>query len=206
MTTPDSLLSPDPSIAAGSHGLIVEAARCKWGLATVAFDEHKRYRYGLSRIWDERGRRLLWVLLNPSIADACSDDPTVRRVLAFSRHWGYGAAEIVNLFALRATNPQTLLSVDDPIGTDNDSAIERAITASDRVVIAWGNLGSIGGTAEHVLSYLKSLSTVLLALGITEAGQPRHPLYVRSSVEPVGWSSLTQTQGTRVVTSRSSAH
>jgi len=59
------------------------------------------YRYHLWRTWDETRPRLLWVMLNPSTADGETDDPTVRRCIGFSKGWGYGSIEIVNLFAYR---------------------------------------------------------------------------------------------------------
>ena len=60
------------------------------------------YRYLLWREWNAKLPRLLWILLNPSTADERVDDPTLRRVLGFSRSYGFGGLEVVNLFALRS--------------------------------------------------------------------------------------------------------
>ncbi len=84
------------------------------------------YRYTLWRIWDEHKPRVLFVLLNPSTANAIQDDATLRRCIHFARSWSYGSLEIVNLFALRATNPIHLRQAADPIGPCNDLYIREA--------------------------------------------------------------------------------
>lgn len=58
-----------------------------------------KYRYRLLRQWSA-GAYVLWIMLNPSTADAYQDDRTVGRVCEFSRRWGYGGALIGNLYAL----------------------------------------------------------------------------------------------------------
>ena len=64
-----------------------------------------RYRYSLWRVWDAGLPSLAWCLLNPSTADAEREDATTRRLRGFCRAWGYGGYLLVNLFALRATDP-----------------------------------------------------------------------------------------------------
>ena len=59
------------------------------------------YRYTLERRWSA-GPLLLWVLLNPSTANAQVDDPTNRRGIGFSIKWGYAGCVFVNLFAVRS--------------------------------------------------------------------------------------------------------
>jgi len=66
------------------------------------------YRYVLWRRWDRQREPLVWVMLNPSTADDCRDDPTITRCRGFARNWGYGGITVVNLFALRATRPEAL--------------------------------------------------------------------------------------------------
>src|SRR5690606_11273664 len=59
------------------------------------FSPCRTYRYALWRIWDEQRPTVTWVMLNPSTADEQADDPTIRRVLGFTRAWGAGSAVIV---------------------------------------------------------------------------------------------------------------
>src|SRR5438128_11663503 len=73
------------------------------------------YRYVLWREWDPGQPRVLWILLNPSTATATEEDPTLRRLIAFSRSWNYGSLALVNLFSLRATHPWKLARAVDPI-------------------------------------------------------------------------------------------
>ena len=65
-----------------------------------------KYRYMLMRIWDLDLPKVCFVGLNPSTADAKEDDPTIRQLIEFAKSWNYGGFVIVNLFAMRATNPK----------------------------------------------------------------------------------------------------
>ena len=69
----------------------------------------KKYRYSLTRIWDEDKPNVMFVMLNPSTADEKNDDPTIRRCINFAKDFGAGGIYVVNLFPLRATNPNELL-------------------------------------------------------------------------------------------------
>jgi hypothetical protein len=138
------------------------------------------YRYELRREWDEDLPAICRVMLNPSTADALADDPTVRRVVVFTRALGGGAAVVVNLFALRATSPQVLYKAADPVGPDNNRHVLAAV-AYQRTVLAWGGHGGCKGRGVAVLDLLRRLpGQRLYCLGHTHAGQPRHPLYVRA--------------------------
>lgn len=76
-------------------------------------------------------RRLVFIMLNPSTADADNDDPTIRRCKSFGKLWGYHKVVIVNLYAFRATNPAEMWAArrggTDIVGEDNNTAITRAI-------------------------------------------------------------------------------
>ena len=47
------------------------------------------YRYQLRRWWGANRKMLVWILLNPSTADAENDDATLRRVIFYSKREGY---------------------------------------------------------------------------------------------------------------------
>lgn len=148
------------------------------------------YRYLLRRVWDGTRPRLLWVLLNPSTADADTDDPTSRRCLTFSRDWGYGGLEIANLFALRATDPKHLLSADNPIGSENDRYLADAAARAARVIVAWGVTGKLHQRDQSVLTLLTRHATQpLYCLGTTRDGCPRHPLYLPRAARPICFCS-----------------
>jgi hypothetical protein len=139
------------------------------------------YRYRLWRTWDTSHPSLLWILLNPSTADGAQDDPTLRRLVAFSRSFGFGGLSVVNLFAWRATSPQALLSVADPIGPDNDGFIGEAAAQAPQIVVAWGNQGTYQQRDQQVLALLSSMP--LFCLGTTIESNPVHPLYQKRNVE-----------------------
>ena len=119
---------------------------------------------------------MLFVLLNPSTADADVDDQTVRRCVGYARRAAMGGVELVNLFAYRATNPRDLLVAEDPVGPHNDRVIaERVAGASGPVVAAWSEHGH-----RHRRRVLELLDGPLAGipihcLGTVANGHPRHP-------------------------------
>jgi hypothetical protein len=184
-------LEPDPVIARNPIGQIVETDYGPDGLATATFDVDRQYRYRMSRVWDRDLPRIVWCMLNPSRATASVGDPTLRRVVRFSRSWGGGGCEVVNLFALRTFNPRDLRTTrSDPVGQYNDEAIAAAVGETGEVVAAWGNNGVIvnrhTGVArcDEVQEFLGRLGIRLLHLQLTNQGRPVHPLYVRGDTEP----------------------
>lgn len=152
-----------------------------------------RYRYSLERrIVGVEGANLTWLMLNPSTADASQDDPTIRKVMGFTRRAGYGVALVVNLFAWRATDPRELARMlrigegpahvrrDRAEGPHNCAAIMQAAAISEAVVCAWGAQPWARGQASRVLEWLdehpREAPIRLLCLGTTKAGDPLHPL------------------------------
>src|SRR5438309_1272265 len=79
------------------------------------FDPTGRYRYTLTRVWDPALEPVVFVMLNPSTADASRDDPTIRRCINLARAWGFGSMHALNLFAFRATRPADLRAAPDPV-------------------------------------------------------------------------------------------
>lgn len=142
------------------------------------------YRYSLWREWNLDAPRISFVMLNPSTADATANDPTIRRCISFAQSWGYGSLEVVNLFAYRATNPNTLLRAADPIGPENDRHLLAASQRAQTVILAWGNWGTLHSRNRAIISLL-SVQKNIYCLGRTQAGHPRHPLYVKGNMTPV---------------------
>lgn len=151
----------------------------------ACFDATGAYRYLLWRQWQDGLPRLVFIMLNPSRADAEVNDPTIRRCIGYAQSWGYGSLEVVNLFALMATHPGLLGQAKDPVGAECDEYILQAVKHADRVVLAWGNWGKLYGRDQAVLNLL--LPYPLYCLGCNQSGQPRHPLYLKRTLQPVSY-------------------
>ncbi|MEN3308969.1 MAG: hypothetical protein V7603_5171 [Micromonosporaceae bacterium] len=144
--------------------------------ATFSPDAAKTHRYVLTRTWGS-GTRIGWLMLNPSTADALVDDKTIGRCTSYSRRWGAGGLVVVNLFALRSTDPGALRGHPDPVGVSNDEAI-LAQLADDHlatVVAAWGAHPFAAARARHVTDIFAAQRIRLQCLGATRNGHPRHP-------------------------------
>lgn len=139
-----------------------------------------RYRYLLRRSWDHTKPRALFVMLNPSTADAEIDDATIRSCIRLSRGMNYGSFEVVNLFAWRATDPAELVKADDPVGPNNDGVIDAAIGRCDSVICAWGAHQMASSRGRAVWGAIRSRRPAAFCLGTTKAGMPKHPLYIKS--------------------------
>ncbi len=166
------------------------------GSAGAEFSEDMRYRYSLWRDWNaysEEGEKLdpvlAVVMLNPSTADHQQLDPTIRRCVLFAKRERYGALYVVNLFALRSTDPTALQQADDPVGPENDEALEGIAAYQPPVLLAWGAPPFARDRAENVIGLLRREGvTDLLCLGRTKDGHPKHPLYLRSDTPFEGFT------------------
>lgn len=145
----------------------------------------RTYRYILWRRWadDWMDNYAMFVGLNPSTADETLDDPTIRRCINFAKDWGYSGLVMANLFAYRATQPKDMMSVIDPVGTENDRYLLEYASKAKVVVAAWGNHGSHGGRHKVV----RGLIPHLHCLKVSKTGMPSHPLYLPKTLKPVSY-------------------
>ena len=67
-----------------------------------------KYRYELHREWDKDKKKVLFIMLNPSTADADNNDLTTIRCINFAKKWGYGGIMIGNIYPFRAKRPKDL--------------------------------------------------------------------------------------------------
>lgn len=149
-----------------------------------------RYRYRLTRRWGP-GALLPFVMLNPSTADADVDDATIRRCMSFARREERGGIVVGNLFAYRATDPEALRAVADPVGPSNVSALTGIIIdaafAGVPVLCGWGAYSRLKDQDAMLRRIAAKHGVKLVCLGTTMAGYPRHPLYVRRDQPLVEW-------------------
>lgn len=152
----------------------------------------RRYRYSLDRKWFAdrfyspakifaHPMPLIFVMLNPSTADAFSDDPTIRRCLGFAKREGFQWLRVINLYGGRATKPADLFQMGDPVGPDNITQWEMARQLHERgaeIVCAWGAEPKAREVAALFLDFMAQANVDLWCLGATKNGSPKHPLYL----------------------------
>ncbi len=155
--------------------------------STAVYSDCERYRYSLTRVWDASGKRAHFVMLNPSTATEVQNDPTVERCERRARALGFGAFRVTNIFAWRDTDPRAMRAAPDPIGPANDAAILDGVDWADRTIAAWGTHGAHLERGPQVEYLLRRTGEPVYHLGLTQAGHPRHPLYLPYTQQPEHW-------------------
>jgi hypothetical protein len=146
------------------------------------------YRYSLRRTWRPSRVRMTFVMLNPSVANATRDDQTIRRCMYFAHRAGAGGLDVVNLYALIATDPAELRRHPDPVGPKNPAYWRNEIMRdAGWVVAAWGQHPM--ATRERVDALQAGITRPLFCLGTTKSGAPRHPSRLGNDAQLEVWRS-----------------
>ncbi|QSY98613.1 DUF1643 domain-containing protein (plasmid) [Rhizobium bangladeshense] len=150
------------------------------------------FRWELRRIWNDvpNPKLILWLMLNPSTADAEKDDPTLLRIIKWGKAWGYDGAIVVNLYPFRSPSPIELKKW-HAAGGLKPSVYERNrdITLAAMKECDWEIMAGWGGSLpkpEGVLTYMRTLNHRALTidhgwpiwrcLGVSQGGMPIHPM------------------------------
>ena len=175
----------------------------------AAFSRCGSYRWLLERCWCDsitpqhqaHGHdTLIFCGLNPSRADASSNDPTLRRLSGFAQTWGYRRLVVLNLFALITPSPAALRRHPRPVGVANDAVLnswlQRWCRRPDWTLwLGWGAGGGLYRRDQWMAARLSEVISLRqqhggsgpLCLGTTRSGHPRHPLYLPGSASLQHW-------------------
>jgi hypothetical protein len=171
-------------------------------LGAAAFSDDAAMRWRLIRVWGGAPyTRMVFIMLNPSAADATHDDPTVRRCIGFAAREGCNSLLVLNLVPVVAVHPARLAKLipADPGAWEwRDRADTEIITGTARpddgpapiVVCGWGAWGGsplLAPRSAQVRGLLAGAGVTPLALGFTANGQPAHPLYRRAAEPLIPW-------------------
>lgn len=137
-----------------------------------------KYRYRLWRTWDETKQPIVYIMLNPSVADEVQSDATITRCIRRAENLGAGGIIVMNLFAWITPYRNEIYGVADPVGPDTDAEVIEACRGALHVICGWGNEGVHRGRDRQMLALLRANSICPKAVGINKDGSPKHPLYV----------------------------
>lgn len=139
-----------------------------------------RYRYRLDRRKAFPGLTVAWFGVNPSTAGDEDEDATTRKWHGFTQRLGFGQYIVGNVFGFRATDVRALARVDDPFGPDNAGSLLKIIEDADVLIPCWGDRAKLPSSLRSyptaLMDLLRASGKPLFALGLTKAGDPRHPL------------------------------
>ncbi len=148
------------------------------------FSDCGGYRWRLKRVFNDSPKELIFVGLNPSLANVSYNDQTLKRLIGFCEIWGYGTLTVINLFAKISTSPRSLNFCKDPIGKKNNAELKRNILYWENIDlcdlwIGWGVKGQLLNRDQYVLDLIKKQCFKKpYVIGITKNGNPQHPLYI----------------------------
>jgi hypothetical protein len=156
----------------------------------------RKYRYHLERHWGD-GKPCLFIMLNPSTADESKDDRTIKRCIAYAMSWGYEQLYVINLFALRSTDPDDLLNHTRPNPSDAKKHLETMLHIIRRdngiCVAAWGGHRAVRlhpvfpDRDQEMIAWFKEFGMPLHYLKLTKSGRPCHPLYLPGTLKAAKW-------------------
>ncbi len=179
-------------------------------LAGATISPCGKYRYVLWRKFKTVGRRILWNCLNPSWADGSIDDPSLGRMMSFSKREGASEIYVCNFCAYRTSKPAELYraakSGFDVEGPENKRHIAEMLKTCDMCIVGWGNARALRGQSEKIskhspesmMEFIKDQNVnkiPIMCLGTTKHGHPRHPLFVPASRKLVPFDYKTQDEG-----------
>jgi len=154
----------------------------------ATFSDCGHYRQALTRDWTPEGatpRAVLFVGMNPSVADASASDPTCHRELMFARDWGFTRYLKGNVLDWRATSPKDIPHDPDRAASSaNLPALLDMAQEAEIVVMAYGKLHQrYSGIVQAVIQSLAATGRPLKCLGLNKDGSAKHPLYLRKDTE-----------------------
>jgi len=142
------------------------------------------YRYLLHIPVSDEGKKILFLMCNPSTADLYKEDTTTRNLKKWAKQNGVGVIIVGNIYAYRTSRPEALqsLKVAEAVGEKNIDAIIRASSEADEVIIAWGDppksrpIFEFNKLKNEILEIIKKKHSNVYRIGTkTKSGQPRHP-------------------------------
>lgn len=156
-------------------------------LKSAKFNEDRTHRYYLSRIWDEKMSKMLFIGINPSTADGEKDDHTVSRLVKFCQSWGFGGFYIVNLYSFISPEPEDMIDHYNNLTNKMEKALHKQNMA---VALRYGRICSMitfmwGAGIPNQTQADKYIRTFRDAycFGKTREGHPKHPLFLASHTQ-----------------------
>ncbi len=145
---------------------------------------YSEYRY----ILGTRGKNpLICIGINPSTAQPGALDNTLKSVERIALGNGFDSFIMFNVYAQRATDPNSMEKVCNPaLHRENMEAFRYVLSISDRPAV-WAAWGAVIEKRDYLSDCLRDMLAIgnqygaswFCAGAVTKKGHPHHPLYLR---------------------------
>ncbi len=145
---------------------------------------YSEYRY----ILGTRGKNpLICIGINPSTAQPGALDNTLKSVERIALGNGFDSFIMFNVYAQRATDPNSMEKVCNPaLHRENMEAFRYVLSISDRPAV-WAAWGAVIEKRDYLSDCLRDMLAIgnqygaswFCAGAVTKRGHPHHPLYLR---------------------------
>lgn len=159
-------------------------------------------RFALTRTWDSGGKRAMFVMLNPSVADNAREDPTSRKAIGFAQRLGFGSLVIVNVYPFIATDSRELHLLTAVAGGEsmmraNLGHVRSQTGQCAEIICAWGAYPRMNPRDVDVImgALLGDDNRKLSALRLNNDGSPGHILYLPYTCKPLRYYGVTRLSG-----------
>lgn len=156
------------------------------------------YRYRLERQLSATGPVCAFFGINPSTADADTDDATVRKWTGFCTRWGVSRFVVGNVWPLRSKDVRHLASATRwlHIGRENEGHILAMAAEADILVPCWGDRGkvprSMHAEIDALMALLLGTGKPVQHFGLTKGGDPKHPLMLGYDTPLQPWACAAE--------------
>ncbi|MFC6122590.1 DUF1643 domain-containing protein [Citrobacter bitternis] len=166
---------------------------------TAIFSDCGNYRYRLERVIDATGEGKVFAFLgiNPSTADAKTDDATISKMTGLATRTGAGRIIVGNVFSLISTDINGLRKGLPLRGNEHDKHFQQIIKDADILIPCWGSRNKLAPefriSLDECMEILLGSKKPFLCFGKTKGtGDPCHPGRLPYSTKIIEWVPACQ--------------
>jgi len=149
---------------------------------------NNKYRYRLTRIWNDNKEIVGLIMLNPSKANVLKMDNTIMNISNYLIDRNYGGMDVVNLYSYMVTKPKNLTEREQEFEDVNDKYIDEVVNERCMTIIAWGSDNNEYKTRKReVENLIISYSSKLKCFKDKMGRLVRHPLHLKEDWELVNY-------------------
>lgn len=108
----------------------------------LILSDDEKHRYLFFREWDKEKPIVTIITINAGMSDGIQTDQTTLLITNNVFRHGFGGFFAVNLFSGIGVKPKATTPIEDLFDSETDRHITRASETSEKIILAWGQIGN----------------------------------------------------------------